>query len=226
MPKRTPRRFCCPNRGISERRSFDYARRRQGSLPTDVDLFRAVSLGLVGTPMPPWKHMLKDDERWAVVEYIKTFSPRFADTNEDRKAPVDLGHSTAAQRQRPSPRARPSLHKLNCFTCHGETGRGDGLSAATLVDDSGSKIKPRDFSKPGAFKAGYATKEIVRTVLTGLDGTPMVGFNGLISNRGCLEDGLLRGNVRQAASARRLCQGLAEVSRSARNWANRTCGSS
>ena len=27
-----------------------------GVLPTDVDLFRAVSLGMGGTPMPPWKH--------------------------------------------------------------------------------------------------------------------------------------------------------------------------
>src|SRR5262249_51350467 len=29
-----------------------------GQLPTDVDLFRAVSLGMPGTPMPPWKHSL------------------------------------------------------------------------------------------------------------------------------------------------------------------------
>ena len=48
------------------------------SLPTDEDLFRAVSLGLPGTPMPPWKVNLNEDDRWAVVDYIKTFSPRFA----------------------------------------------------------------------------------------------------------------------------------------------------
>ena len=54
-------------------------------LPTDVDLFRSVSLGMPGTPMPPWRVNLSDDDRWAVVEYIKTFSPRFADTNEDRQ---------------------------------------------------------------------------------------------------------------------------------------------
>lgn len=151
-----------------------------GSLPTDVDLFRSVSLGLIGTPMPPWKHMLKDDERWAVVEYIKTFSPRFADTNENRNAVVNLGTSPA-RNDKTIAEGKAIFAKLNCFSCHGETGRGDGPSSATLVDDSGSRIKPRDFTKPGNFKAGYATKEIVRTILTGLDGTPMVGFNGLIS---------------------------------------------
>jgi plastocyanin len=42
------------------------------------------------------------------------------------------------------------------------------------------KIKPRDFTRPGNFKSGYATKEIVRTILTGFNGTPMVGFYGSI----------------------------------------------
>jgi hypothetical protein len=65
---------------------------------------------------------------------------------------------------------------MNCFSCHGEGGRGDGQAASTLVDDSGSKIKPRDFSNPAVFKGGYAAKEIVRTILTGFNGTPMIGF--------------------------------------------------
>ena len=61
------------------------------SLPTDVDLFREISLGLPGTPMPPWKHILSEDDRWALVEYVKTFSPRFADTTETRVAITDFG---------------------------------------------------------------------------------------------------------------------------------------
>ena len=48
------------------------------------------------------------------------------------------------------------------------------------MDDSGQHIPARDFSKPSGFKAGYATKEIVRTFLTGLNGTPMPSFSGLI----------------------------------------------
>ncbi|HEX5218512.1 MAG TPA: c-type cytochrome, partial [Verrucomicrobiae bacterium] len=152
-----------------------------GHLPTDVDLFRAVSIGMAGTPMPPWRIHLSDDDLWAVVEYIKTFSPRFASSDEDRST-VNLGT--------PPPRNETTLAegkalftKMACITCHGESGHGDGTSAAALVDDSNIHIKPRDFAKPGAFKSGYATKEIVRTILTGFNGTPMIGFHGSIQDQ-------------------------------------------
>jgi cytochrome c oxidase cbb3-type subunit 2 len=149
-----------------------------GHLPTDDDLFRSVSIGMAGTPMPPWRIHLSAADRWAVVEYIKTFSPRFASTNEDRSV-VSLGT--------PPPRNEATLAegkalftKLACITCHGESGHGDGTSAAALVDDSNTHITPRDFAKPNAFKSGYSTKEIVRTILTGFNGTPMIGFHGAI----------------------------------------------
>jgi mono/diheme cytochrome c family protein len=151
-----------------------------GHLPTDVDLFRSVSLGMAGTPMPPWKHVLGEEDRWAVVEYIKNFSARFADTNEDRKALAAF--STPPVRNDAAVAEGKALFtKLACVTCHGEFGHGDGSSAATLVDDSQTRIKPRDFARPAAFKSGYATKEIVRTILTGFDGTPMAGFHGTMA---------------------------------------------
>lgn len=152
-----------------------------GKLPTDADLFRSVSLGLHGTPMPPWKVILNDHDRWAVVEYLKTFSPRFADPNEDRKTVVTLGP--------PPPRNEAALAegkalytKLACVTCHGESGLGNGTSVPGLVDDNQQHITPRNFSQPTAFKSGSATKEIVRTILTGFNGTPMLGFQGTITN--------------------------------------------
>jgi mono/diheme cytochrome c family protein len=150
-----------------------------GKLPTDVDLFRAVSLGMPSTPMPAWKHILNEADRWAVVEYLKTFSPRFADTNEDRRGIASFG-TPPARNEAALAEGKALFTKLACVTCHGETGHGDGTSAASLVDDSQNKIKPRDFAKTGAFKSGYATKEIVRTILTGFNGTPMVGFHGSI----------------------------------------------
>jgi mono/diheme cytochrome c family protein len=152
-----------------------------GSLPTDADIFRSVSLGVVGTPMPPWRHHLSDDDRWAVIEYIKTFSPRFADATEDRKTIAPLG--TPPERNAATiTKGKELFTTLSCVACHGEKGEGNGASAPSLVDDSGLHIKPRDFSKSSTFKSGYATKEIVRTILTGFNGTPMVGFNGTIPN--------------------------------------------
>jgi len=148
-------------------------------LPTDADLFRSVSLGMPGTPMPPWKVMLNESDRWAVVEYIKTFSLRFADTNEDRRAVVSFANPPA-RGDAALAEGKALFTKLACITCHGETGHGDGSAAVSLLDDSQCRIRPRDFGKPGAFKSGYATKEIVRTILTGFNGTPMVGFNGTV----------------------------------------------
>ena len=148
-------------------------------LPTDADLFRSVSLGMPGTPMPPWRVNLSDDDRWAVVEYIKTFSPRFANTNEDRQTVVSLG-TPPARNEVTVAEGKALFTKMACITCHGETGRGDGTSGVNLVDDSQTRIKPRDFTKPAMFKSGYSTKEIARTILTGFNGTPMVGFNGAI----------------------------------------------
>ncbi len=150
-----------------------------GQLPTDADLFRSVSLGMVGTPMPPWRFHLSDDERWAVVEYIKTFSPRFANTNDNHPAIVSLGTPPASNAVAVA-EGKTLFTKLACITCHGESGRGDGNSAASLMDDNNTHITPRDFTKPGMFKAGHATKEIARTILTGFNGTPMLGFNGTI----------------------------------------------
>lgn len=151
-----------------------------GNLPTDADLFRVVSLGVVGTPMPPWRWLLGDSDRWAVVEYVKRFSTRFNDPGEERNNVVDIG-APPARTDQALAEGRILFTKMSCASCHGPDGQGNGPSAYSLVDDSGQRIPARDFSKPSGFKAGYATKEIVRGFLTGFDGTPMPSFNGLMS---------------------------------------------
>jgi mono/diheme cytochrome c family protein len=148
-----------------------------GQLPTDVDLFRAVSLGMPGTPMPPWKHSLSENDRWALVEYIKTFSPRFSDPNETKTTLGALG-TPPPKSEATIAEGKALFTKWACISCHGESGHGDGPSAPTLVDDRQIKIKPRDFARPSLFKSGYSTKDIARAVLTGFNGTPMAGFHG------------------------------------------------
>lgn len=41
---------------------------------SDGTLFYKLSEGLKGTAMPPFKAVLHDDQRWAIVNYIKTLS--------------------------------------------------------------------------------------------------------------------------------------------------------
>lgn len=147
-----------------------------GNLPTDQDLFRSVSLGMPGTPMPPWRFHLSDDDRWAVVEYIKTFSPQF---QQSESQPQVIAISDPPPKSETAVKQGHELfEKYACNTCHGDRGKGDGPSAGTLVNDVGQKITPRNLTNPAAYKSGYSEKDIVRTVLTGFNGTPMLGFAG------------------------------------------------
>lgn len=150
-----------------------------GQLPADEDLYRSVSLGMPGTLMLPWLRLMQPEEIWAVVSYIKTFSPRFEDENEERTL-VDLGTPPARAPQLID-QGKQFYQKFSCYACHGEQGRGDGFAAASLTDDSDMRIKPRDFTQPATFKSGYSTRDMVRTMLTGFDGTPMAGFHGTLS---------------------------------------------
>ena len=42
---------------------------------TDADLFYWLSEGVAGTAMPAFKDRLSVDERWHVINYLKTFAP-------------------------------------------------------------------------------------------------------------------------------------------------------
>ena len=64
---------------------------------------------------------------------------------------------------------------LQCWSCHGNAGKGDGPSANELVDDWETPIHPFDFTT-GAFKFGDTPADVYRTFNTGLNGTPMPSF--------------------------------------------------
>jgi mono/diheme cytochrome c family protein len=55
---------------------FKFAGVAAGELPNDEDLVALVRNGLAGTPMLAWD--IADNERRAIVQYIKTFSPVWA----------------------------------------------------------------------------------------------------------------------------------------------------
>ncbi len=67
--------------------SFKYRSTPEGSLPTDEDLDFTVRKGRVDTGMPAWNGLV-DEDRHAVIQYLKTFSPRWK--TEAPKAPAEL----------------------------------------------------------------------------------------------------------------------------------------
>lgn len=156
---------------------FKFRTTATGALPTDDDLFRVISRGLNGTGMPPWQYLLTDEERWALVDYIKTFSPKFSRPRDLK--PVALPDPPGAARD--LARGRRVYEKLQCAKCHGDDGRGMGPSALTLTDSQGRHVNSRDFTQPGTYRTGWTEKEIVRTLYTGNNGVSMPAYNGIVS---------------------------------------------
>ncbi len=79
---------------------------------------------------------------------------------------------------------------VKCYSCHGETGRGDGPQTKErqlipgknefypepgLHDDWGNKIHPNDLTR-GIFRAGKEPIDVYRRIYSGIKGTPMAAF--------------------------------------------------
>jgi mono/diheme cytochrome c family protein len=128
--------------------------------------------------MPPWHYLLPEEDRWALVDYVKSLSPRF-----ESPAPQVLKIPEEPKEPADPSRGRLVYEKLQCAKCHGEDGRGAGPSALTLTDSKGFHANSRDFTNPGSFRTGWTAREIVRTFETGMNGTPMPSYSGLMTPR-------------------------------------------
>jgi mono/diheme cytochrome c family protein len=141
------------------------------SLPLDQDIFRSISQGVRTTSMLAQLH-LSDKERWAVTEYLKTFSPRFK--TEKPLDPVAIPAKPAFDSQLIA-LGKSKYEEAGCGQCHGAGGEGDGPSSKDLRDESGNFIVPTDVTfKP--FKSGPSADDLYRTISTGLNGTPMPSY--------------------------------------------------
>jgi cbb3-type cytochrome oxidase cytochrome c subunit/cytochrome c553 len=149
-------------------------------LPTDADLYLTVSHGLWGTSMPSMKE-ISDQRRWAVIQYVKTFSDRWT------KEPG--GHPVVVPSEPPvtpaSIKQGHTLFQSNCALCHGDAGKGDGVLSqpGMLVDDWGHPVKPANLTLPagasGGAKLGHDSPHLFRIIMAGIGGTPMPPFDGL-----------------------------------------------
>ncbi len=143
-----------------------------GSLPTDTDLFDTISRGVYNSAMPPWRPLMRQ-ERADLVAYIKTFSARFHEEPAGTPIPIPQEPPTSPQSVQ---RGAELFQNMNCWSCHGKEGRGNGPSALTLTDAKGYPIAPFDLTSGMHFKCGDSSQALFRDVVTGLDGTPMPSF--------------------------------------------------
>lgn len=138
-------------------------------LPLDEDLFRSVKFGIPGTAMLP-QDFLSDEEIRGLVAYIKRFSPRFAQAKPAK--PISIPPAPTATPER-IVKGRLVYEKSQCLQCHGPEGKGDGVLAQHL------SVKPADFTRR-PLKSGPLPIDIVRTILTGFEGTPMPPYEFML----------------------------------------------
>jgi len=143
-----------------------------GCLPTNDDLLRTVTNGIPRAYMPSHEDV-PPDERKAVIEYIKTFSKRWAEEEACKPFPVKKPNWIASA---DSIEKGKKLYKdMKCWECHGDEGKGDGTKADRLKDDWGDKIIPFDFTS-GATKMGFAPENVFTAYTAGLDGAGMPSY--------------------------------------------------
>jgi len=156
--------------------AFKFRTTPSGSLPTDGDLLRTITLGVRFTAMPAW-HELRAADRWAVLQFIKTFAPAtWAETPDPPIAVPDPPPATPEL----VARGEAAYRAAKCGECHGEAGRGDGPSAGQLRTDAGFPIRPTDLTR-GQLKGGSHVRDVYRALSTGLNGTPMPSFADALS---------------------------------------------
>ncbi|HEY6172134.1 MAG TPA: c-type cytochrome, partial [Candidatus Kapabacteria bacterium] len=151
----------------------------KNTLPSDADLHRTLLRGVPRSSMPNWK-FLSEDDRSNVIAYIKTFSDRWQ-TNPPQKqipfpnAPDWVGSANSVAL------GKTVYAKMGCANCHGEKGNADGPSSNTLNDAEGNPLPAFKFTD-GILKGGNRVEDIYRTFYTGLAGTPMPAFGGILSD--------------------------------------------
>jgi mono/diheme cytochrome c family protein len=143
-----------------------------GTLPLDSDLIHTIERGIVHSNMPSWLP-LSDENREDLIAYVKTFSSRWKTEKPGTPIQVTPEPEVTAERIKAG---QDEFKKVECWKCHGVTGRGNGPSASTLTDDQGRPIRPYDFTVGDRFKCGETDQDLYKIFMTGLDGTPMPSF--------------------------------------------------
>ncbi len=144
-----------------------------GDLPTEEDLFRTVTSGIPGV-MPSFGS-LTEAERWQVIAYVTSLNPEF---KKSAARPLAIVGAPIPLTGESIERGRATYQRFDCQSCHGADGRGDGpvSVAGELKDARGFPIQATDLTSPSSFKNGGSIRDIVRSIMTGLDGTPMPSY--------------------------------------------------
>jgi mono/diheme cytochrome c family protein len=153
--------------------SYKFRSTPSGEQPMDQDLFRTVTQGIPGN-MPPYSG-LSEEERWQVIAYIKSLNKAF---KGGKPVALLLPNPPGPPSDAGIENGRKTYIKYGCQKCHGDNGYGDGKEAldSNLKDTYGLMISPGDLTERASLKNGSSAQALYRSIMTGLDGTPMPSY--------------------------------------------------
>jgi DMSO reductase family type II enzyme heme b subunit len=143
-----------------------------------TDLQRTISRGVPRSAMPGFGGVLTETQIGGLALYVLDIRQR-GEELAPAAEPLAIGERPPITRELVA-QGEELYVALSCNTCHGDTGRGDGMNAAALVDFQGRPVRPADFTS-GLFKTGQTPEDLCRTVLRGVPGTPMVAYEAVLA---------------------------------------------
>ena len=159
-------------------------------VPTEEDLIQSIRYGRRHGEMPA-SPQLTDAEVRTLAAYIREIQrlgwlndlrEEFADDDDTSPEEIEeISHIRVTPRD-PIHVVRPGhgfrrdldagreLYAANCASCHGLTGRGDGMDKP--LDEQGKPLSVRDLTS-GEFRGGTNLEEVFKRIRCGVPGTPM-----------------------------------------------------
>jgi mono/diheme cytochrome c family protein len=176
-----------------------YASVPSGALWLDEDLVRVVRGGLAGTGMRAWTDV-SDEDLAAIVQFVKTLSPRFRD--EVPGPPLEVTPDPWAGRPEEAVRrGRAVYHGVaRCHACH--PAEASDAELAAYARDAGvppvdrpwprlPALVPSDFGRPllatdlargplRAVRPATRARDLYRAIAAGVGGTGMPSWKGAL----------------------------------------------
>jgi cytochrome c oxidase cbb3-type subunit 2 len=149
---------------------FKFRSTESGRLPMLKDLMRTIREGIPGV-MPSFRNLGEEQIRSAALYVSRTFIKEELPTETAITYVEHVGpytYSVDSVR-----RGEQLYNKLKCLECHGKDGKG---VKTPMRDERALMIKPMDLTRSEMFGNGSSHEDIYRTIMTGLDGTPMPSY--------------------------------------------------
>lgn len=146
-----------------------------GKPPMTADILKTIDRGIPGTAMPSFSFLTSGEQKQATAYLLQ-----LADMlDEPEPLAIPAPKKPPSKSDKTVALGKELYVKMQCGSCHGTTGKGDGTSAAALVDDEGKPVKVRDFTG-GLFRGGNEPIDLYYRFTTGMDGSPMPSFAELM----------------------------------------------